>query len=339
METAPHGASPVEDTRALQSDRARRKKPSPFRRALDLLENEAVLGYALMVPALLLIVVFIAYPFGLGVWLAFSNKLVGREAEFIGFSNFAKILDSQIFTRTALNTVLFTAAATVLKGVLGMWLALLLNRKFRLARFTRSAVLLPFIVPTVLSSLAWLWIFDSTFGVVNWTLRSIWTSEWSLFGTIVKENWGHFPAPQWLGDPFLAMSAIVIVNTWRGIPFFAVSFLAGLQTIPPDLYDAGDIDGASGWQKFWHITAPLLKPITVVVVVFSVVVTFADFQLVYILTRGGPANTTHLFATLAYQLGMASGNLGEGAAIALFMFPILALVIVFQLWYLRKGGA
>jgi multiple sugar transport system permease protein len=332
VETVPQTAA----SRALGSDQARRKAPSPLRQALDWLENEAVLGYVLMVPALLLILVFIAYPFGLGVWLSFSDKLVGREADFIGFANFAKILDSQIFVRTALNTILFTAVATALKAVLGMWLALLLNRKFRLARFTRAAVLLPFIVPTVLSTLAWLWIFDATFGVINWTLRLLWQGEWSWFGLAIKESWGHFPAPQWLGDPILAMSAIIIVNTWRGIPFFAISFLAGLQTIPPDLYDAGDIDGASGWRKFWHITLPLLKPITVVVVVFSVVVTFADFQLVYVLTRGGPANTTHLFATLAYQLGMASGNLGEGAAVALFMFPILALVIVFQLWYLRK---
>ena len=339
METVPHGTAAREDARALESDRARRKAPSPFRRVIDLLENETVLGYALMVPALLLILVFIAYPFGLGVWLSFSNKLVGREAEFIGFSNFAKILDSQIFTRTAWNTILFTASATVLKAVLGMWLALLLNRKFRFARFTRAAVLLPFIIPTVLSTLAWLWIFDATFGVINWTLRQLWTGEWSLFGLAIKQSWGHFPAPQWLGDPILAMSAIIIVNTWRGVPFFAISFLAGLQTISPDLYDASDIDGASGWQKFWHITLPLLKPITIVVVVFSVVVTFADFQLVYVLTRGGPANTTHLFATLAYQLGMASGNLGEGAAVALFMFPILALVIIFQLWYLRREGA
>jgi multiple sugar transport system permease protein len=143
----------------------------------------------------------------------------------------------------------------------------------------------------------------------------------------------------WLGDPMWAMLSIIMVNTWRGIPFFAISFLAGLQTVPTELYDAGDIDGATGWQKFWHITVPLIKPIAVVVIVFSFVVTFADFQVVYVLTRGGPHNSTHLFATLAYQLGMASGNLGEGAAVALFMFPFLALVILWQLLYLRKEGS
>ncbi|RMF86787.1 MAG: sugar ABC transporter permease [Nitrospinota bacterium] len=155
-------------------------------------------------------------------------------------------------------------------------------------------------------------------------------------GLVLKENWGYFKGPLWLGDPVLAMICIITVNTWRGIPFFAISFLAGLQTVPPDLYYAGDIDGANDWQKFWNITVPVIKPIAVVVIVFSLVVTFADFQVVYVLTRGGPSNSTHLFATLAYQLAMGSGNLGEGAAVALFMFPFLALVILWQLLYLRR---
>jgi len=215
-----------------------------------------------------------------------------------------------------------------------MWLAVLLNRKIRFARFIRATVLLPFIVPTVLSGLAWLWMFDATFSVFNWTLRWLWRTAEGLLGA----DWGYFRGPMWLGDPVWAMLSIILVNTWRGIPFFAISFLAGLQTVPLELYDAGDIDGATGWQKFWHITVPLIKPIAVVVIVFSFVVTFADFQVVYVLTRGGPHNSTHLFATLAYQLGMASGNLGEGAAVALFMFPFLALVILWQLLYLRKEG-
>jgi multiple sugar transport system permease protein len=153
---------------------------------------------------------------------------------------------------------------------------------------------------------------------------------------VLKENLGYFKGPLWLGDATWAMVSIIIVNVWRGIPFFSITFLAGLQTVPPAVYEAAEIDGATGWQKFWRITLPLIKPIAVVVIVFSVVVTFADFQLVYVLTRGGPHNSTHLFATYAYQLAMASGNLGEGAAVALFMFPILAMVIVGQLWYLRR---
>jgi multiple sugar transport system permease protein len=159
-----------------------------------------------------------------------------------------------------------------------------------------------------------------------------------LLGIPLKANWGYFHGPLWLGDPGWAMASVITVNVWRGLPFFAISFLAALQTIPQELYDAADLDGATGWNKFWHVTLPMIKPVAIVVVVFSIVVTFADFQLVYVLTRGGPNNATNLLATLAYQLGMTSGNLGQGAAVSLFMLPILAMVIVFQLWYLRRQG-
>jgi multiple sugar transport system permease protein len=302
------------------------------------LEDERVLGYVLMAPALILILVFVAYPFSIGVWMSLTDKLVGTPGEFIGLGNFRKLLASDIFRTAAWNTVFFTTMATIFKAALGMWLAVLLNRKFRFANITRAVVLLPFIVPTVLSTLAWLWMFDATFSVFNWSLRWMWTLEIDVFGLVLKENWGFFRGPLWLGDPGWAMFSIILVNVWRGLPFFAISFLAGLQTIPPELYEAADIDGATGWQKFWHVTLPLIKPVAIVVVVFSIVVTFADFQLVYILTRGGPNNATHLLATLAYQLSMASGNIGQGAAIALFMLPILFVVIVFQLWYLRREG-
>jgi multiple sugar transport system permease protein len=302
------------------------------------LENERILGFVLLTPALILILVFIAYPFVLGIWMSLTDKLVGTPGNFIGLGNYARLLQSDIFRTAAWNTVFFTFMATVFKAALGMWLAILLNRKFRLARITRAAVLLPFIVPTVLSTLAWLWMFDATFSVFNWTMRYLWQMEISLFGIVLKQNWGFFSGPLWLGDPGWAMFSVILVNVWRGLPFFAISFLAGLQTIPQELYDAADIDGASGWRKFWHVTLPMIKPVAIVVVVFSVVVTFADFQLVYVLTRGGPNNETHLLATLAYQLGMTSGNIGQGAATALFMLPILATVIVFQLWYLRRQG-
>jgi multiple sugar transport system permease protein len=302
------------------------------------LEDQRILGFVLLTPALLLILLFIAYPFVLGIWMSLTDKLVGRPGDFVGLANYARLLDSDIFRTAAWNTVFFTFMATVFKAALGMWLAVLLNRKFRLARITRATVLLPFIVPTVLSTLAWLWMFDATFSVFNWVMRWLWQMEISLGGLVLKENWGYFSGPLWLGDPGWAMFSVILVNVWRGLPFFAISFLAGLQTIPPELYDAADIDGATGWRKFWHVTLPMIKPVAIVVVVFSVVVTFADFQLVYILTRGGPNNETHLLATLAYQLGMTSGNIGQGAAVALFMLPILATVIVFQLWYLRRQG-
>ena len=307
-------------------------------RIATLLEDERILGFVLLSPALILILVFIAYPFALGIWMSLTDKLVGTPGNFIGLGNYGRLLQSDIFRTAAWNTLFFTFMATVFKAALGMWLAVLLNRKFRLARVTRATVLLPFIVPTVLSTLAWLWMFDATFSVFNWVMRWLWQMQISLFGIVLKENWGFFSGPLWLGDPGWAMFSVILVNVWRGLPFFAISFLAGLQTIPQELYDAADIDGATGWRKFWHVTLPMIKPVAIVVVVFSVVVTFADFQLVYILTRGGPNNATHLLATLAYQLGMTSGNIGQGAAVSLFMLPFLATVIVFQLWYLRRQG-
>jgi multiple sugar transport system permease protein len=330
----PANAANVPVARA-EAAAVRRPQMGPIATAL---EDEKILGFVLLMPALILILVFIAYPFGLGIWMSLTDKLVGRAGEFIGLQNYARLMNSDIFRTAAWNTVFFTFMATVFKAALGMWLAVLLNRKFRLARFTRATVLLPFIVPTVLSTLAWLWMFDATFSVFNWVMRFLWQMEISLFGVVLKENWGFFSGPLWLGDPGWAMFSVILVNVWRGLPFFAISFLAGLQTIPQELYDAADIDGATGWRKFWHVTLPMIKPVAIVVVVFSVVVTFADFQLVYILTRGGPNNETHLLATLAYQLGMTSGNIGQGAAVALFMLPILATVIVFQLWYLRRQG-
>ncbi len=303
---------------------------------VPLLEREGVLGYLLLAPTLLLIIVFMAYPFGLGIWFSLTSKLVGDPGEFIGLENFFKNFRSQIFWQTAWNTVFFTTMATIFKTILGMWLALILNRKFRFSRFTRAAVLLPFIVPTVLSTLAWLWMFDATFSVFNWVINWFWKLDLSLFELAIKAPGRGRVRVNWLGDPGLAMFSIILVNIWRGVPFFAITFLAGLQTVPPDMYDAGSIDGANGWQRFWGITLPMIKPIVIVVVVFSIVVTFADFQLVYVLTRGGPHNSTHLFATLAFQLSMQSGNLGEGASIALFMLPFLAVLILWQLLYLRK---
>jgi len=191
-------------------------------------------------------------------------------------------------------------------------------------RFLRASMLLPWIVPTVLSTLAWKWMFDPTFSIVNWLLFRL--------GFI------HLRI-DWLGGPVVAMWSVILVNVWRGTPFFAITLLAGLQTISPDVHEAAAIDGATAWQRFWRVTWPLLLPVTMVVVLFAVIQTFADFQLVYILTGGGPANSTHLFATYAYQLGVATAKLGEGAAASIAMFPILFIVVLFQLWYIRRGDS
>jgi multiple sugar transport system permease protein len=300
------------------------------RAALALLERPAVLGYLLMVPVAFILLFFVAYPFVWGVWMSLTNKQIGMpwsEVKFTGLKNYVDLVrKDEIFWTTVRNSFIYTGVATLIKWVLGIWLAVLLNRMVRFQRIVRAAVLLPWIVPTVLSTIAFLWIFDPDFSVINWTLRRFYT--WM--------GWGYVKGPLWLGDPTLALASVTFVNIWRGVPFYAISFLAGLQTISPELYEAAAIDGASGWQRFWHVTLPGIKPITVVVLVFSIVVTFSDFQIVYVLTRGGPANSTHLFATYAYQLAMLGSRLGLGAAVSLFMFPVLALVIMFQLVYLRR---
>ena len=288
---------------------------------LGILESERVLAGVLLAPTVLILGIFIAYPFVMGVWLSLSSTSVGNPGEFVGLRNFVKAWNDTIFWTAFRNTFFYTFFATIFKLTLGMWLALLLNRHFRGKRVVRAAMLLPFIVPTVLSTFAWRWMFDPTFSVLNWVLYRT--------GLITVKL-------PFLSDGTWAMWAAIVVNTWRGMPFFAITLLAGLQTISPDLHDAAALDGANSWHRFWNVTWPLLKPVTIVVVVFSIIQTFADFQLIYVLTGGGPANSTHLLATYAYQLGVATGLLGEGAAISLFMFPVLFAVVWIQLRYLRR---
>lgn len=285
------------------------------------LESEGRLGFLLLLPALVLLGLFIAYPFLRGILLSVTDARVGVPGKFVGLENFVRLLGDPIFHAVVANTVIYTAVTTVFKLALGLWLALLLNRDFKFKAITRAFILLPFIVPTVLACFAWKWMFDPTFSVVNWFL-------WKL-GVITHSI-------NWLGDGDLAMISIIIVNIWRGVPFFAISLMAGLQTISPDLQEAAAIDGAKPLQRFWYITWPLLLPVTMVVVLFSVIQTFADFQIVYVLTGGGPANATHLFATYAYQLGIGTGLLSQGAAVSLAMFPLLFLIVIFQLIYIRR---
>jgi len=293
----------------------------PARPRRRLFEDERWLAMALLVPTIVLLGLFIAYPFVRGILLAVTDSRVGVPGQFVGFANFEKIWNDSIFRTAGYNTFLYTGVTTVFKLALGLWLAMLLNRNFRGKALTRAFILLPFIIPTVLSTFAWKWMFDPTFSVLNWLMYHL-----GLISSRIN----------WLGDPDLAMISIIIVNVWRGVPFFAISLLAGLQTISPELNEAAAIDGARPWQRFWYVTWPLLLPVTMVVVLFSVIQTFADFQIVYVMTGGGPANATHLFATYAYQIGIGTGLLSEGAAISLAMFPILFLVVIIQLLYIRR---
>jgi multiple sugar transport system permease protein len=285
------------------------------------LEDERWLAVVLLLPTLILLGLFIAYPFAKGVLLSVTDAKVGVPGTYVGLQNFAVLAQDSIFREAVWNTCVYTGVTTVFKLALGLWLAVLLNRHFKGKALTRAFILLPFIIPTVLSTFAWKWMFDPTFSVINWLLFHL--------GFITGRI-------NWLGNPQLAMISVIIVNIWRGVPFYAISLLAGLQTINPELQEAAAIDGARPFQRFWYVTWPLLLPVTMVVVLFSVIQTFADFQLVYVLTGGGPANATQLFATYAYQLGVGTGLLSQGAAVSLAMFPVLLVVVIVQLLYIRR---
>jgi len=299
-----------------------RARPGRLTRVREWWEHEPVFGYGLIVPALVLIVGLVAYPFGMAIYFSLSDYWVGSPGSFIGLQNYRDILGNEIFRQTVYNSFVFTAIAVVLKCVLGVWLAMLLFRPFRFKRLIRGAVLLPWVIPTALSVLAWRWMFDSLYSVVNWTAIHL--------GIISP------PGPNWLGMASYAMAAVIAVNVWRGLPFFAIIVLAGLVSIPREYYEAAEVDGAGSWGRFRHVTLPLLKPVLAVVILFSTIFTFSDFNIVQVLTSGGPVNTTHLFATFAYQMGLSGGNLGQGAAISLFLFPMLAAIVFVQLRYIRK---
>jgi multiple sugar transport system permease protein len=285
-------------------------------------EQEHVFGFGLILPALLLITCLVAYPFCMAIYFSLSDYWVGSPGTFIGLKNFRDILGSEIFQQTVYNSFVFTSIAVVIKTLLGVWLAMLLFRNFKFKRLVRGAVLLPWVIPTALSTLAWWWMFDSLYSVVNWTGIHL--------GLI------NPPGPNWLGMTSYAMTAVIAVNVWRGLPFFAILVLAGLVSIPREFYEAAEVDGASSWGRFCHVTLPLIKPVLAVVILFSTIFTFSDFAIVQVLTRGGPMNTTHLFATLGYQIGLNGGNLGQGAAVSLFLFPMLAAFVFFQLRYIRR---
>jgi len=280
-----------------------------------------LLGLAFMLPAGVLLLLFLTYPLGLGVWLGFTDTKIGRGGEWIGLQNYVFLWGDSVTRLALFNTLFYTAVASVIKFALGLWLAILLNERLPFKTFFRSVILLPYIVPTALSAIAFWWIYDSQFSIISWALVKM--------GLI-----DHYI--DFLGDPINARLSTIAANIWRGVPFVAITLLAGLQTISPSLYEAGAIDGASGWQRFRYITLPLLTPIIAVVMTFSVLFTFTDFQLIYVLTRGGPLNATHLMATLSFQRAISGGALGEGAAIAVAMVPFLLAAILFSYFGLQR---
>ena len=299
-----------------------RARPSLRVRLRELLDRERFLGPLFITPALILLVLLVAYPFGMAIYFSISNAFIGRPSQVVGFRNFINLWQSDAFRQTFQNAFVFTGAAVACKLVLGISLALLLNQQLSFKRLIRGAVLLPWVIPTALSTLGWWWMFNSLYSVVNWTGIALGIMD--------------PPGPNWLGQKYYAMTAVVAVNVWRGLPFFAITILAGLVSIPRDLYEAAETDGAGPWSRFWWITLPMLRPVLTIVVLFSTIFTFSDFNIVYVLTHGGPINSTHLFATLSRQIGLESGRIGEGAAISLYLFPVLAFVVYAQLRFVRK---
>lgn len=293
--------------------------PVPFWTRLK--ENRNLLGLWFMLPAAAFLLLFLAYPLGLGIWLSLTDARIGRTGEFIGIENFTWLWGDSVFWLSVFNTLLYTIVASVIKFAIGLYLALLLNNNIVFKAFIRAIVLLPFIVPTVLSAIAFWWIFDSQFSIISWALIEL---------GIIEQN------IDFLGTPNNARASVIFANIWRGVPFVAITLLAGLQTVPQSLYEAATIDGASKWAMFRHITYPLLTPIIAVVMTFSVLFTFTDFQLIYAMTRGGPVNATHLMATLSYQRAILGGNLGEGAAISTAMIPFLLSAIMFSWFGLQR---
>jgi multiple sugar transport system permease protein len=295
-----------------------RPAPGPLARLQD---SRNALGLLFLLPAAALLLLFLTYPLGLGTWLGFTDAKIGRAGQFVGIENF-EFLWGDAVTRLALfNTLFYTVVASVIKFALGLWLALLLNKHLPFKAILRAIVLLPFIVPTALSAIAFWWIYDSQFSIISWALLKM-----GLISEYID----------FLGQPWHARFATIAANIWRGVPFVAITLLAGLQTISPSYYEAASLDGASDWHKFRYVTLPLLTPIIAVVMTFSVLFTFTDFQLIYVLTRGGPLNATHLMATLSFQRAISGGSLGEGAAIATAMVPFLISAILFSYFCLQQ---
>jgi multiple sugar transport system permease protein len=283
--------------------------------------NRDWLGFWFMLPAMAFLVLFLAYPLGLGIWISFTDARIGRTGEFVGLENYEWLWDDSIFWLSVFNTLLYTFVASIFKFAIGLYLALLLNENMPFKAMLRALVLIPFIVPTVLSALAFWWIFDAQFSIISWSLKQI---------GVINQN------INFLGDVHWARFSVIFVNIWRGIPFVAITLLAGLQTVSPSLYEAATIDGATRWQMFRHITYPLLTPIIAVVMTFSVLFTFTDFQLIWAMTRGGPVNATHLMATLSYQRAIIGGVLGEGSAISNAMIPFLLAAIMISWFGLQR---
>ena len=282
-----------------------------------MLKDEKRYGYSMVAPAVIILVGLIGYPLIYSIFLAMSDKTVGgATAHFIGLRNFQKLFSDDVFRITIFNSIIYVVGAVSVKAVLGLLLAVILYHIRVGRKIFRGLVIIPWAVPMSMAGLAWMWMYEPMFSVVNRTMMGLGLIQYGI---------------PWLTDPVWARISVIIANIWRGLPFFSITFLAALMAIPPDLIDSAKIDGAGAVRRFFHITIPLATPLLMVVTLFSIIMTVANFDVVWVLTKGGPLNQTHVFGTLAYVRGLMSGEMGMGAAITLFIFPFLAVVSYFQL--------
>jgi len=292
--------------------------------AARLADDERWLWRFMLAPAILYIVLLVGFPFLLSLYYSLSDATVAsRELKFVGLENYRHVIASRTFWLSLKNTLIITLVSQLFILVLANALAMALLANFRGKWFVRLLILLPWVAPISLGSIGWLWIYDSIYSIINWTARAA--------GILGPNQW-----PIWLGDPTLAMISIITLNVWRLLPLATIIILAGLTSIPQDIHDAAAVDGAGFWRRHFQITAPLILPITLVALLFGIIFTFTDMIVVFVLTRGGPYDTTQVIASWAYFTGIQGGDLAGGAAISLFLFPVLVGVAILFLMLARR---
>ena len=283
------------------------------------------MGFIFILPIVVLVLALVAYPFTYAVYLSMTRKFVGMPPVFVGLENYIRLAQDGFFLRAIWNSFIFTFGSVVFKLALGLVMALVLTSNIRFRSFFTGVLLVPWVAPTVVSALNFLWIYDGSLGVLNYMLTKV-------FG-ITSQGIG------WLSEPGWAMASVIFVNIWRGFPFFGISFLAGMKAIPAELFEAAAVDGANAVQRFLHITVPALRNIVIIVVLLSTIWTFNDFGIVYILTKGGPGGATMVLPVFTYEMAFGAQRLGDAIAVALYMLPGLAVVIVLLARYMRRGHA
>jgi len=283
------------------------------------LRRKSTIAFAMALPLLIIIASLVIYPAFYSMYLATLNKSMEH---FVGLDNFVFLFKRETFWMVVKQSVIFAVSAVFFKALIGFFVAHFVhNVPSRGQRKWRGMLLVPWVIPPAMSTLAWLWLFDPSYSAFNWIFENI-----GLDGV------------NWLGNPYWARFAVILVNVWVGAPFFLIMYLAALKSVPEQLYEAASIDGASWWQKLWFITLPMMRNIIAITALFSLIVTFANFDIVRVLTNGGPVDQTHVFATWAFQLGIASSDIPLGACVSLFMLPILGFAAIFILRDITQRG-